>query len=973
MALKRWQRGHGWTWVVGLTMTLVSSMCLCGVAFAQGTQTGILAGTVTDQTGYSLQGVTVTVTSTALQGVRTTVSEVNGDYIFKGLPPGSYKVIFELPSFATVERTVRVALGGEARVDASLQVGNVEETLVVTSEAPSILTTPQVGANYKGDQIDTLPTGRTLAAIAELAPGLTNNTPNAGQVTISGSFAYDNVFLVNGVDVNDNLYGNPNNLFIEDAVEETQVLTSGISAEYGRFSGGVINTITKSGGNDFSGSFRTDFTNSSWRDETPFQKSKDQSNTAKTNFDYQATLGGPILKDRLWFFAAGRMADRTTTQTFQETGIGYDQLDNNKRLEAKLTGSLNQNHRLQASYLYNESEQTQPSMSISIDPATLYTRTLPNSLIVANYHGILSPSLFLEAQYSQKKFQFKDAGGSSPVISDSPIISLTDVLHYNAPYWDATDPEDRDNKQFTANLSYFLSTARGGTHDLKAGFEHYKSTRTGGNSQSATNFVFDADYAVGEDGKPLFDSGERMIPIFEPGATLIENWLAVRGAQVDTRTLSVFANDKWAVNKHLSMNLGVRYEQVRGDATGGISTVDTDTIVPRLALSYDVTGDGQYRFDATYAHYAGKYSESQFANNTNVGNPSLVMGVYTGPPGQGVGFSSGFDPANYETFYGLFPTANVFMEKGLHSPVAKEFTLAGGTRLGEDGNAKLIYTWRRMTGFVEDFIDTTTGQTNVTRDGVDFGTYDNVVYRNSDRPLRDYQAFQLQAQYRFTHHFGLEGHYTLQLKDDGNFEGEGINTPGVSSYVGDYPEIFNEARHYPTGRLNDFQRHKVRVWTNVDFDIGRSGRIGHVGLGAMWRYNSALSYSLAATRVPLSDIQVANAEAQGYLSFPNDQTLFFGERGRGTFNGSHLFDLALNYDIPVYKSARPYVKLEARNVFNNDVLILHNTTISADRSGPVDALGLPTQYVEGANFGKGTSDTHYPIPREFRFSLGFRF
>jgi hypothetical protein len=305
--------------------------------------------------------------------------------------------------------------------------------------------------------------------------------------------------------------------------------------------------------------------------------------------------------------------------------------------------------------------------------------------------------------------------------------------------------------------------------------------------------------------------------------------------------------------------------------------------------------------------------------------------------------------------------------------VAQEFTLAGGTRLGEDGTAKIIYTWRKMTGFVEDFIDTTTGQTNVTRDGVDFGTYDNVIYRNSDRPIRDYQALQLQTQYRVTSHWGVEGHYTYQLKDDGNYEGEGINTPGITSYIGDYPEIFSEVRHYPTGRLNDFQRHKVRVWTNFDFDIGRSGRIGHVGLGAMWRYNSALSYSLAATRVPLSDIQVAIAEAQGYVSFPNDQTLFFGERGRGTFNGSHLFDMALNYDIPVYKSARPYVKLEVRNVFNNDALIQYNTTISADRSGPVDALGLPTQYLKGANFGKGTSDAHYPIPREFRFSLGFRF
>jgi hypothetical protein len=953
-----------------VAITLASALCLGGFAYAQGTQTGILTGTVTDQSGLKLPGVSVTVTSPALQGVRSAVSEVNGDYVLKGLPPGTYKVTFELPSFATVERTVKVVLGGEARVDASLAVGTIEETIVVTAEASSVLTTPQVGANYKGDQIDKLPTGRTLAAIAELAPGLTSNTPNAGQVTISGSFAYDNVFLVNGVDVNDNLFGNPNNLFIEDAIEETQVLTSGISAEYGRFSGGVINTITKSGGNAFSGSIRTDFTNSAWRLETPFQKSKDQKNADKTNFDYQATLGGPIVKDRLWFFTAARMADRTTTETFQQTGVGYDRLDNNKRMEAKLTGSLNPNHRFQASYLYNTSEQTQPSMSISIDPATLYTRELPNSLFVGNYHGILRSNLFLEVQYSQKEFQFKDAGGKSPVIADSPIISLSDGLHYNAPYWDATDPENRDNRQITANLSYVLSTQRGGTHDLKVGFEHYKSTRTGGNSQSATDYVFDADYAVGSDGKPLFDSSGRMIPVFVPGETLIENWQAVRGAEVDTKTLSLFANDRWAVNRRLSLNLGVRYEQVRGQATGDITTVDTDTIVPRLAVSYDIKGDGKFHLDATYAHYAGKYSESQFANNTNVGNPTLLMGVYTGPAGQGRDFLAGFTPANYETFTGQFPTANIFVEKNLHSPAAREFTLAGGTKLGEKGTAKLIYSWRRMTGFVEDFIDTTTGKTNVTRNGIDFGTFDNTVYRNSETPVRDYQALQLQAQYRPADHWGLEGHYTYQLKDEGNFEGEATNQPGITSSIGDYPEIFSQARQYPLGRLNDFQRHKARIWTNYDFDIGRAG---HVGIGLLWRYNSALSYSLAATRVPLSAIQIAIAQSMGYLSYPNDQTLFFGERGIGSFSGAHLLDAAINYDIPVFKSARPYVKLEARNIFNNDTLIQYNTTISRDRTGPADELGLATQYVKGVNFGKGTSNDHYPIPRELRFSLGFRF
>src|SRR4029450_3288730 len=132
--------------------------------------------------------------------------------------------------------------------------------------------------------------------------GLTANTPNNGQVTISGGFAYDNVFMINGVDVNDNLFGSAQPVFIEDAIEQTSVLTSGISAEYGRFTGGVINMITKSGGNPVSRSFRANFSNDSWTVETPREKDAGIERPDKLNDNYEGTFGGPIVHDRLWFF-----------------------------------------------------------------------------------------------------------------------------------------------------------------------------------------------------------------------------------------------------------------------------------------------------------------------------------------------------------------------------------------------------------------------------------------------------------------------------------------------------------------------------------------------------------------------------------------------------------------------------------------------------------------------------------------------
>ena len=246
--------------------------------------------------GAGLPGVTVTIKSPALQGERTAVSDSTGGFIFRGLPPGQYTASFALTGFSTVEKKFDVALGTTVPQSATMAVANVSESVDVTAEAPSVLTTTQVGANLKADDVDKLASGRTLQNIATLSVGVSDGfrTPNAGQLSIAGAFAYDNVFLLNGVDINDNL-------FIEDAIQEVQVLTNGVSAEYGRFSGGVINAVTKRGGNKFSGSLRMDFTNPAWQDETRFEKDQIAKGVAgakphvsKVSHPYQATLGGPI-------------------------------------------------------------------------------------------------------------------------------------------------------------------------------------------------------------------------------------------------------------------------------------------------------------------------------------------------------------------------------------------------------------------------------------------------------------------------------------------------------------------------------------------------------------------------------------------------------------------------------------------------------------------------------------------------------
>ena len=174
----------------------------------------------------------------------------------------------------------------------------------------------------------------------------------------------------------------------------------------------------------------------------------------------------------------------------------------------------------------------------------------------------------------------------------------------------------------TGSVSYFLSSPSIGSHDLKGGVEWFRSTNTGGNSQTPTGYVFEADYLTDADGAPVLDSQGRFIPVFVPGITKLQQWLPTRGAQIDIDTTSFYLHDRVTAGKHWTFDAGLRYERVRSKATGDINAVDTDTVVPRLAATYDLKGDGRIVLQTTYGHYAGKYSENQFANNTNVGNPS---------------------------------------------------------------------------------------------------------------------------------------------------------------------------------------------------------------------------------------------------------------------------------------------------------------------------------------------------------------
>jgi len=293
------------------------------------------------------------------------------------------------------------------------------------------------------------------------------------------------------------------------------------------------------------------------------------------------------------------------------------------------------------------------------------------------------------------------------------------------------------------------------------------------------------------------------------------------------------------------------------------------------------------------------------------------------------------------------------------------------------GYAEAAYVHRKVGSIIEDFITTADGTTNIVLAGVEAGLASNNVFRNTDLAKRVYDGMVFQGRYQLSNRWTASAQYTLQLRNEGNYEGEATNSPGSTSRIGDYPEAFPEARFYPTGRLNNFERSRIRAWSIYNFGMGR---LGDLSVSGLWRYDSPQVYSVRVTNVAVTSAQAAILKTAGYPDLPDASTVYFGGRNTQEFAGYSMVDANVSYNVPVAGSVRPWVKFDIYNLLNNNKLISWNTTYRQDPNTPLDAFGLRTGVVQGPQFGQATSQSNFPAPfggatggRTFRLAVGVRF
>jgi hypothetical protein len=314
-----------------ISLIVAALICLtAGLANAQ-ERFGGLAGTVTDSTKAAVPGATVTVTNLGTQAQRVVVSGGDGTYRIPDLDPGRYTVSFELDTFQKVVLDeVQVLLGRTVGVDAELRPGVLTETVNVTADAAKQLDLTKVtlSHNITAEEFDRLPKGRSFQSLALTSPGV-NTGELEGGLQVNGASAAENSFTVDGVAINSLIYGNSRQNTVFEYLQEVQVKTGGIDAEYGGALGGVISAVTKSGGNLFTGETHYYYAGSGLSAQPVKRLVLDPNNLTTVGYfqdtkqpnhqsEFGGSLGGPIVRDKLFFFGSvsPRVVRRTNEYNF---------------------------------------------------------------------------------------------------------------------------------------------------------------------------------------------------------------------------------------------------------------------------------------------------------------------------------------------------------------------------------------------------------------------------------------------------------------------------------------------------------------------------------------------------------------------------------------------------------------------------------------------------------------------------------
>ena len=943
-------------------------------AFGQ-SSTGAISGTVTDANNAAMPGVTVTATNTATHVSRVVTSNGVGHYEIPLLPPGVYQITAELSGFQTVNATVNINVGTDASFDLKLKPG-VAETVTVTAAAPIIETTKsEVSSVVNEKAIQNLPTnGRNFIDFVLTTPGVVRDGTRAGDISFAGQRGTLNSMVVDGAN-NDNTFfgqtvgrtgsGRAPYQFSQDAVKEFQVNTNSYSAEYGRAGGAVINVVTKSGTNDFHGSVFDYYRDRSLNANDYINVINNRAKSPYHFDQYGLTAGGPIVRDKHFFFAnwdrqrnstpnpvvlaSGRIAfptdapSQAALATIKAFGGDYSRQLNQDVYLIKTDHELLANQHL--SLRYNRQRFTGVNFENGgIDVAVGHTgnSSVATDSLSGVYDSTWGSSFFNEARAQYLKD--REPGEANSADPETQVFqSGTRVLLFGR---NSFSPRETTIKryQIADTATYILSN-----HTVKGGFDYSHDNILNyfpGNFVGSYRFNSLADFqnknAVSF--TQAFPGPGTTGPITHP----------------NLKETGLFVQDEWRVMPSLTLNAGLRYDrqqmeqptvlnpdaqlQAAGYFTNKIP-VDGNNIGPRLGFAWTPGAIGRTVVRGGYGIFYGR-------------TPSIMIGTAMSNNGinvQTITFTGNLIPA-YPAIYSTLPAGatlpkpTIFVfDQHFQNPKVQQANLGVEHQLGNDVSVGVTYQFVKGDDLQRSRDVNVSGPTTVTANIAGDGT--TTFTRYATKPLANfarviafessarskYNGVTLDLQKRFSNNWQSRVSWTHGMVKDNKPDATAV-VPGTddAKYVSD---PLNIDKDYTYGDTDVRDRVVISgVWSLDSYGQSMKNNVLRA-LASGWTISGIISYQTGQPFTPNvnsdlnNDGNATNDIAPGFL------------RNSFRYPSQFSVDPRISRDIPLMAGTKLTLIAEAFNVLNrHNVVTVSRTYYSFANNTftPLVAFGTPT-------------------------------
>ena len=908
-------------------MTSRSLICgLLSLALVLGDATGVIAqtstgglrGFVKDNTGGALVGVTVEVSSPARIGPPATeLTDAQGLFSVSNLPVGEYVVVFTLQGFRTVRREgVRVEVGRTIQVDVGLDIGTVEQAVVVTGEAPVVdAANAGFSTNFNRQLLENVPTARqSYFDVITFAPAVRiNQVPNDSRFIIFGSSSDQNQFQYDGVDISAVSNGGVWDFPSPDIMQEVQVKAIGASAEYHSFQGGVVNIVTKSGSNDLKGMVSGYMIPKAWvGNNTPNERFP-----FTVHYNQQTTweIGGPVKRDRLWYYALLTATRQATT------GVGVDPAleragGKNYKPFVKLTGRVFDNGNLSLGWNNNmfccaaTATRTAPLIAQTVEHGhnpvvySQYTQTFGNSTLLEVRGG----GIYIRDNFTPYSDDFQTPGRTDQGTGFTTVNGQTASKQFH------------NRTTFDASIAHTTSAFGPGSHDFKTGIQTAYATqrtvlvRIGGVSYTDLN------------GAPYRATFQ------DPAAT---------GGRI--RVAGAYLTDTWTLNDRVTLNLGVRFDSTRGDIpsltsdakiegirdgttlsppvvsyAGVENLVSFKTVAPRVGMTFRLDESGRTVAKSAYGRFYGKLASLMFSGMS---------------PGGAVTTVREYNPVTrlYDIPVSVTdPKRNFAVDPGLDNQYTDQVSIGVERQIAGGAGVAVSFVYKKEGNFVRlrdtrgvyaprDIVDTFDGKTQTITvqsltSGVGSPLYTVV---NRDDFDQSFKSVVVEFNKRFSQRVQVNTSYTWQ--DSQAF--------GSGSVSGSAQQDFSNLS--PTAGFGRDPNDAINAFGPTATNAEHAVKLSATYL-APWGLHFGGRYSYEAGRPYGRQIIVRNLGAgQG------DITILADKRGTYALPAVNDFQVRIDKDVNVGGGRRLRFSVDFLNIFNTDtVLTLRNNSSQVTATTP---------------------------------------